>query len=242
MVKSLSPGVSIIIASHMKPEYLPSSLDSILAQTRLDIQIVLVDSGEWIGRDDMRSVAMADIYHRYHRHPLIEWLNDAQLPGLAQRKCPYTYVVNTVLREGITRGRYVCLFTDDDLYKPEYIEKMAGYLDEHPEAGAVWCSQDRISVQPDGSVAPSGPTILALGPRAGDFDNNVDFLQLMWRRDLLDSMDYPWMNEDPADEHCRHADGVFLDRVAALVGSVPNIPDILVTHRYTPISGYSPSS
>ncbi len=239
-VKSLSPTVSIIMPSHMKPEYLPSSLDSVLAQTRLDFQLIVVDSGEWIEQPNAVAQAMAKIYARYSVHPLIEWVNDAQLPGLIHRVCPISQVVNRALSSGLARGKYVCVFVDDDLYHPQFIEKMAGFLDEHPEHRAVYCSQDRIEIRMDGSTIPSGPTIMALGPRTA-FDNNVDFLQFMWHRSVLDELEYPWLAEDAADESCRHSDGTFMDRVAAHVGPVPNVEDILVTHRYTPVSTYSPS-
>lgn len=236
-MKVLFPTVTIVMTSHCKPAYLGQAVASVLRQTRRDFQLLLVDSGEWADDSDM-----AGHYRRYHDHQLIDWVTTGQKPGLINRVCPIAFVTNEVIRAGLVRGRYVCSFTDDDLYYPRFVELMAGYLDEHPDALAVYSAQDRVTVRIDGQVEPAGPFIAADGPRGpGQFLGQVDMLQMMYRREVLDMIGDPWFGEEPADQQCRLSDGTFMELVAGFAGLVPGIPETLTTHRYTPESIYSPS-
>lgn len=238
-MKVLSPAVTILLASHMKP-YLRDALDSVLGQTRTDMQVLVVDSGQWIRQSDDRSQAMSAIYRDYHHHPLVDWVTTGEGPDLRRQKCPIGWSTNEAIRAGLIRGRYVSTFYDDDQYHPTFVETMAGHLDEHPEDLAVWCSQDRIRLDADGTETLVG-RIEATGRRGpGQFDCQVDGAQIMFRREVLDAIGDPWLPEDPGDS-CRHSDGIFLEKLAQVAGSVPAIPQVLLKHRFTPISTYTPS-
>lgn len=238
-MKVLAPRVTCIVASHMKP-YLRDSLNSLLQQTRLDIQIIVVDSGQWHRRVTDVDKEMGKIYDDFASHPLIEWYSTGETGDLRQHKCPIGWATNEIIRAGVIRGRYVCTFYDDDVYHPAYMERMAGYLDDHPHIRAVWCSQERMQLKADGSMIPHG-AIIATGVKYGaQFDQVVDGTQVMFHRTLLDAMPDPWLTENPDDAECRHSDGLFLDKISVLAGEVPNIPEVLVRHRFTPISAYSP--
>lgn len=249
-MKVLNPTVTVMLASHNKPRWLPAAIDSILAQTRLDIQVVVADSGAWIGRGDDDAVRMAEIHIACSGHPLIEWVTlDQRWPTpLPERACPYTWVWNRVIEAGLVRGKYLAVFTDDDVYAPTFVERMAGFLDSYFD-GAVYCAQDRqVYDEPSGLWVPSPLVLGADHPRGpGEFLDQVDMTQVMFRTEVLGVMPSPPFNEDPADQACRHADGVFLERLvnltgilpARITGVVPNIPEVLVTHRYTPDSTYN---
>jgi hypothetical protein len=241
-MKVLSPAVTILLTSHMKPT-LHEAIDSVLAQTRLDIHLLVVDSGQWIGRDDELSTYLSDVHRKYSRHPLIEWVTTGEGPTLIRQLCPVGWVTNEVIRAGLIRGRYMCTFYDDDVYEPEFVEEMAGYLDENPDAKAVWCTQDRVRLDRDGTETSLGQ-IVAGEPKVGaQFDCQVDGAQIMWRREVLNLIGDPWLPEDPANSTCRHSDGIFLDKLGTVCGVVPNLPIFrpLLRHRFTPSSTYSPS-
>lgn len=239
-MKILNPTVSIVMASHMKAEYLESTINSVILQTRRDLQLIIVDSGEWIerryhvhvARDDL----MGKLYDRFSPHPMIEWYSLGEPPGLIDRACPYAYVWNLAIRR-LVRGKYVCFFADDDVYETRFVEKMAGYLDANPQARAVYCAERRVRIGSFDMVIEVD--VLGADTPRSTFDNYVDGLQMMVRRDVLDEMGDPWFNEDPDIASCRHADGQFMDRVGQIVGEVPNIPEILVNHRFTSISTYN---
>lgn len=238
-MKVLNPAISVIMPSHMKPEYLPDALDSLLEQTRLDLHVIVVDSGEWINKQDERSLAMQATYLTYSAQPLVEWHTLGELPGLIARKCPYAYIINEVLGHGLARGRYISFATDDDIFKPTYMEQMAGFLDNNPDAPAVYCAQDRITLHEDGTQSERGG-LPADEPRT-KFDQYVDLLQVMVRASVMGAIREStgeWLPEEPDDSVCRHADGIFLDKIGELA-SVPNIAEALVIHRFTPLSTYN---
>lgn len=240
-MRFLQPAVTTVLTVHMKP-YLRDSLDSVLAQTRQhDLHVLVVDSGQWIGRDDPTSKAMAAVHADYSGHPILEWVFTGEGPHLRDFRCPVAWATNEVIRAGLVRGRYMCTFYDDDRWHPTFVEKMAGYLDEHADASAVWCSQNRIRLDRDGSETLVG-VIAATAPKNGNWDCQVDGGQIMWRRTVLDAIGDPWLPEDPADGSCRHSDGIFLEKLGAVCGTVPNIPEILYDHRFSPISTYTPST
>ena len=239
-MKVLNPTVTVMLASHMKPVWLGSTLDSILRQTRLDIEVVVADSGAWLPSPPSQRWEMQRLHDTYAPHPLVTWVTlDQTWPTpLIDRACPYTYVWNRVIDAGLVRGKYVAVFTDDDLYAPTFVERMAGYLDDHPEAKAVYCAQEQTRLDDERWVPVR--TLTADGPRGpGEFDGQVDMTQVMFRSACFTELPYPPFNEAPADDVCRHADGLFLERLAGMTGPVPNIPETLVIHRYTPDSTYN---
>lgn len=237
-MKFLRPAVTVLLVSHMKP-YLWDSLLSVATQTRADIQLLVVDSGQWISGAGDRSKQMFAVYEDWHAHPLVEWVFTGEGRDLWRRKCPIGWVTNEVIRAGLIRGRYVSTFYDDDRYEPTFVERMAGYLDDHPDVRAVWCGENRARLEPDDTETLVG-CIPATGVLSGPVcDNRVDGAQVMFHRSVLDDIGDPWLPEDPTESVCRHSDGIFLDKLASTTPIHPVDP-VLVTHRFTPISTYTP--
>lgn len=240
--------VTCILTAHMKP-YLRDALASVAAQTALGrLDVVVVDSGQWMDDDgtlpDETSHAMASIYRQYQDASWVDWTFTGEGPELRREKCPVGWATNEAIRRGYVTGDYVCTFYDDDRWHPTFIEQMAGYLDDHPDQLAVWCSQHRIRLDRDGTETLIG-VIAATGPkRTGEWDCHVDGGQVMFRRDVLDAIGDPWLPEDPADGVCRHSDGIFLEKLGAVCGVVHPLPGgpVLYDHRFTPISTYTPTS
>ncbi len=238
--------VTCILTAHRKP-YLRDALASCAAQTALDrLDVVVVDSGQWRAGDgrtlpDETSQAMASIHSQYQGVPWVTWTFTGEGPELKREKCPVGWATNQVIRAGYVTGDYVCTFYDDDRWHPTFVERMAGYLDDHPDELAVWCSQNRIRLDVDGRETLVG-VISAHGPkRPGQWDCQVDGAQVMFGREALEMIGDPWLPEDAANEICRHSDGIFLEKLGAVAGTVHPIPEVLLDHRFTPISAYTPS-
>lgn len=238
-MKVLCPTVTCVLTSHIKPS-LGEAIESVLAQTRKDFHLLVLDSGEWIGGNSILAGTMQEIYDTYSRHPLIEWVTTGEPKNLRERACPVAYVTNQAIRNGLVVGKYMCTFYDDDLYYENFFERMCGYLDEHPDAGAVYCSEEIYALNHDKSFQQIS-SLPALAPRfgPGNFDCRMDGAQIMWRTEALDQMDDPWIPEDPAYDTCRHSDGLFLEKLARVVGTVYNIQQPLVKHRQSPWSTYT---
>ena len=222
----------------MKPT-VGQAIASALAQTRRDLEVVVVDSGQWIGGSGEAADGVALAHRDYAGHPLVTWVTTGEQPGLPGRVCPVAWATNRAIEAGCVRGRYVCTFYDDDLYRPRFMEVMAGYLDEHPEAAAVCCSQARTVLRRDSSSEPAGEIRSPLPRRPGQMDCQVDGAMVMFRRGCLDEMGPPWIPEEPAS--CGHSDGLFLEKLARVAGIIPGVDEILCEHRYTPYSTYTPS-
>lgn len=239
-----SPAVTCIMCVHMKGDLTRESLDSVLAQTRLDdVHLLVVDSGQWRDAsgvvDSDLARQMEKVHAEYSEHPNIEWTFTGEGPDLAETKCPVGWATNQAIRQGLVRGRYVCTFYDDDRYHPMFMERMAGYLDDHPDTNAVWCSQRRVALLLDGREIVMG-AIPATGTRNGGvWDCQVDGGQVMWRREMFDLIGDPWLPEEPST--CYHSDGLFLNKLGAVAGPVPGIAMALCDNRKTPLSTFSPT-
>lgn len=237
-MKVLNPAVTVLSVSHMKSPWLPETIESVLAQERKDLELVIADSGQWIGRNDKASQQMAAIHAKYSGHPLVSWYTTGELPGLRQRRCPLSWSQNAAIRAGLVRGRYFTMFYDEDLYLPGFTAAMAGYLDANPDAPAVWCSQEQQREIGSGSFMTELFRPANITKVQGQLDCQVDGIQVMIRTSLLDLIGDPWMEEDPAPGSCGHVDGIFLERVAAVGGPIPFLPDrsVLCINRRTRLS------
>jgi hypothetical protein len=241
-VKVLFPAVTCVLVSHLKPS-LGEAIDSVLAQTRKDFQLIVADSGQWIGKDSELADTMRGFYEKYSGHPLVEWITTGERADLHEVACPISYITNQVIKARLIKGKYMCTFYDDDMYELTFFEKMVGYLDDNPTCQAVYCAENIYAVNADGSFRQTGG-LAADAPRsgAGNFDCRMDGASIMWHTSVLDRMAEPWLPEDPDYNTCSHSDGIFLEKLGAAVGTVHNIPEPLVKNRATPWSTFTPST
>lgn len=112
-----SPKVSIGLPVYNGDNYLASALDSILAQTFTDFEVVISDNASTDGTEAIcREYAAKDGRIRYHRSP-------------TNRGASWNY--NTTFE--LARGDYFRWAAHDDLMDPALLEKSVAVLDEHPE-------------------------------------------------------------------------------------------------------------
>ncbi|MFY9233271.1 MAG: glycosyltransferase [Fimbriimonadaceae bacterium] len=109
------PLVSVIIPSYNRAEFLGEAIDSVLAQTYTNIEIIVVDDGS---KDD--SVEVARSYG--DRIDLIERENGG---------------VSAARNSGIAkaRGTYISLLDGDDRMLPDCVEARVGILEEDSSLG-----------------------------------------------------------------------------------------------------------
>lgn len=113
--------VSIIIPSYNASAYVKEAIDSALAQTHKDIEIIVVDDGS---TDDTKQ-----ILEPYIRSNKIHYIYQAN-KGLSGAR-------NTGIKAA--RGEYVALLDADDLFLPEKIEKQVEHLETHPNCDVSYC-------------------------------------------------------------------------------------------------------
>jgi len=113
----MEPRVSVLIPCYNAGRYLAAALDSVLAQTYQDFEIIVVDDGS---EDDSAAVAA--------RYPRVRYFHNAHSGISATRN----------LAISKARGDIIVFLDADDLWVPEKLEKQVAYLDSHPECELVY--------------------------------------------------------------------------------------------------------
>jgi glycosyltransferase involved in cell wall biosynthesis len=154
------PRVSIVLTCYNHLRHLKVAVDCIRAQTFKDYEIVALDDGSTDGTR--------------------EWLTQLKQD---EPSLPLKLVFNHenlgtygTLNKGIevSRGEFVAVFNDDDVWAPEKLEKQVAMMDAHPEIGLVHTSGwfidgdgNRLAVNPLGFEWPrtgTGDVLLELIP------------------------------------------------------------------------------
>jgi glycosyltransferase involved in cell wall biosynthesis len=151
------PRVSVIIATHNRAGYLREAIESVLAQSYRDFELIVVDDGS---SDETREVV--DSY--------------------GDRAC-YLYRENggecAARNSGLARarGEYIALLDDDDLFLPHKLECQVAALEQLPEAGMA-CSGTRQFLD-GGRERAAGASLPVSGPaRLEDVFGEL----LLWNR------------------------------------------------------------
>lgn len=176
------PLVSVCIPTRDRLGFLRQSLAGILAQDHDPLEIVVSDNWSDDGTGDhCRELAARDGRVRYVRPP--------ERVGLYANH-------NFVL--GQARGMYLCLFHDDDLYRPTILSRYVAFLESNPTAGAVCSDWDRIDAagvvvgRRRHRVADLTPGIEYIGRTLASGRTSLALSGSMFRRDAL--------GEHPFDE------------------------------------------
>ncbi len=114
-----APKVSVIVTCFDLGRYLDEAVDSVLAQTLQDFEIIIVDDGS----TEPETRALLDGYRRPRTRVLRidhRGLAAARNAGIAR-----------------ARGAYLCALDADDRLRPSCLEKMARVLDEEPSVAFV---------------------------------------------------------------------------------------------------------
>lgn len=130
---SLRALVSVVIPSFNRAYCIRKAVDSVLAQTHQDLEIIIVDDGS---TDDTANV----IHEAYGADPRVRYLYQNN-QGVAPAR-------NVGLREA--KGDFIALLDSDDIWLPWKIEAQLQCLAAIPEAGMVWTDMDAFG--PDGTV------------------------------------------------------------------------------------------
>lgn len=145
------PKISVIIPSYNCDKYVAAAIDSVLAQTYKDIEVVVVDDGS---ADDTKEVLKRygqNIKCIYQEH---SGVSRARNSGIAN-----------------ATGMYLSFLDADDLWLPEKLEKQIGFLEKHSQTGLVVC--DLRNFDERGEAGESYFEHIGFNPDRDVFENGL---------------------------------------------------------------------
>lgn len=139
------PCFSFLTTAYKTEAYLGATIDSVVAQSDANWELVIVDNGN----DDDIAAIVASFAH------------DPRITLLRQENRGYVGGVMAAAAEA--RGAYLCVLDSDDQLMPDFVRTMSAYLEAHPGVAAVGCDAHEFS---DGEQDTFGRTHLrAIGVR-----------------------------------------------------------------------------
>lgn len=123
------PKVSVIIPTYNRADMLEGAVESVLAQTYRDYEIIVVDDGSTDG--------IQEVFGRFEAHKHIRCFSQANAGSAAAR--------NLGIRHA--RGEYLAFLDSDDRFLPGKLEKQAAFLDTHPKIALVHSYFIKVDLQ-----------------------------------------------------------------------------------------------
>src|SRR5262249_10455091 len=114
-----SPAVTVIVPTRNRARYLGEAVGSVLAQTLVDLGLVVVDDGS---TDSTRDLVGA--------------IGDPRLRYLYQPPSGIGAALNRGLRSA--RGRYVARLDSDDVWRPDMLETLVPILESRADVGVAY--------------------------------------------------------------------------------------------------------
>ncbi len=112
-----SPKVSVCMAMYNASRFLRECIDSILAQTFKDFELLIVDDGS---TDDSCHIAES------YKDPRIRLVRNV-----------HDYIASLNLLLGEAKGAYIARMDADDMMLPDRLAMQYAYMEEHPEVGVL---------------------------------------------------------------------------------------------------------
>jgi len=132
----MTPRVSIVMAAKNYARFLPVAVESVLAQTFADWELLIIDDGSTDRTPDVVRPFLADHRVRYSR---ADRLGQSRAKNLGIR---------------LARGEFVAFLDADDAWLPTKLEKQLALFANRPEVGVVFCRRMLIDEIGCGSAQP----------------------------------------------------------------------------------------
>lgn len=148
------PRVSIVLPTYNGSRFLRQSVESVIAQTFNDWELIIVDDCSTDNTPDV----IAELVGTVPRIRSVRHETNRKLPA----------ALNTGF--ALARGEYLTWTSDDNRFRPRAIERMVDYLDRYSDEAMVYAGFTKISDdgRPLGSEHPRPPDVLvesnAVGP------------------------------------------------------------------------------
>lgn len=111
------PSVSVVMPVYNGGQYLAEAIQSILNQTFMDFEFIIIDDGS--------TDQTIDIISSFHDKRIFLHKNDNNLGNYPSRNIGMKFA----------RGRYICVMDADDIALPCRLEKQHDYMEQNKETG-----------------------------------------------------------------------------------------------------------
>jgi glycosyltransferase involved in cell wall biosynthesis len=147
--------VSVIIPTYNRADIIRDALESVLAQSYQDFEILVVDDGS----SDNTGEVVASVGSNKIRFMRSE------------RNCGCSAAYNRGISEAA--GNLIAFLDSDDIWEPGYLEREVDFLARHPEVGVVFCDTEirgpAIHVSSIVSLMDAFPRFLQQSPKASEY-------------------------------------------------------------------------
>lgn len=203
-----SPLVSVIIASYNHARYVEASIESVLAQTYPNIELLVVDDGS---KDDSveRIRALQELHGFDFR---------------VQENKGLTRTLNDTIAR--SRGELIAPFGSDDIMLPDRIARQVEYMRGKPEVGI--CAGNVIEIDGEGHIYRDAKK---LAGRRLDFEDifldrkpGAPAPTLLFRREAMEAVGF-------FDPNIRLEDLLIELKITKVGYFIDVLPDVLVKYR-----------
>jgi glycosyltransferase involved in cell wall biosynthesis len=197
--------VSIITLSYNKPHMVSETVESVLSQTLLEFEYIIVDNST-IKKDETR--ALLETYGDKDSRIKLFYED----PTDEERKAQYVGALYTNKYMDIAEGRYIYCLADDDLILPTCLQELYDYAEINNVhccyLGQKWmvpdgCGGWKLWCQPQYNVI-FGPDHLCMC--------TIGYSSALFRKDCLVEISKPYLPTDWGSATL--CDGFFLDKLA----------------------------
>lgn len=134
---------SVIIPLYNKAPYIRKALESVLAQTYTDYELVVVDDGS---TDGSFTIAKQFIDERLE----VKGAENSKAETNGYKQSPINYKLIRQANAGVSAARnngvalshgdYIAFLDADDWWEPTYLERMAQLISDYPDVGLYACN------------------------------------------------------------------------------------------------------
>src|SRR5262245_14197402 len=120
MSTETTPAISVLMPIYNAGRFLPAAVESVLAQTFADFELIAIDDGSRDGSSEVLAQLAA---------------RDPRIRVFAQENRGIVATLNRALE--LARAPLVARMDADDLSRPDRFAKQIAFLRQHPEVAAV---------------------------------------------------------------------------------------------------------
>jgi len=204
----MDPVISVIMCNYNYGRYIAEAISSVLTQTYVDFELIVVDDGS---TDDSREI--------------ISSFQDHRIKVLFQKNGGQASAFNTGFRAAT--GQIVAFIDSDDWWMPEKLATVVKW--HHFLDGDYAVLQHGLDIWEDGKTSPY-KLVLPVGYCFAEMQrtNNIDFFVptsgLVFPRPVLEKI-------FPVPDNIRIAADAYIMRTVFIFGKVYSIPDSLGFYR-----------